>query len=199
MSRFIETIQLLNGELLNLEFHQERFERTRTEALALKRHPQLGEVIQVPPGLELGKLKCRVIYQKEIVLVEYEPYQAQKVRSLKMVYSDSIDYRFKYADRSELELLFQQRGDCDDILVVKKACVSDSFYANVVFWDGLAWVTPDTPLLPGTMRESLLRKGLISECRITKEDLHRYQRFKLINAMNDLQNAPEISMESILQ
>ncbi|MBE9518945.1 MAG: aminotransferase class IV, partial [Bacteroidetes bacterium] len=136
---------------------------------------------------------------KEIELIEFEPYQAQKVRSLKMVYSDSIDYRFKYADRSELEILFQQRGDCDDILVVKKACVSDSFYANVVFWDGLAWVTPDTPLLPGTMRASLLADGLIQESRITPEDLHRYQKLKLINAMNDLRNAPEIPLESIHQ
>jgi len=199
MSRFIETIQLLQGKLQNLEFHQERFERTRLDALGLKSHPRLGEVIRVPPGLEEGILKCRVSYQKEIELIEFEPYQGQKVRSLKMVYSDSIDYRFKYADRSELEALFQQRGDCDDILVVKKACVSDSFYANVVFWDGKLWQTPDTPLLSGTMRESLLRKGLISECRITPQDLHRYQKIKLINAMNDLQNTSEISMESIHQ
>jgi len=197
MSRFIETIQLYNGELLRLEFHQKRFERTRSEALGVKSHPQLGELIRVPPGLELGKLKCRVSYQKEIELIEFEPYRAQMVRSLKMVYSDSIDYRFKYADRSELEILFQQRSDCDDILVVKKACVSDSFYANVVFWDGLAWVTPDTPLLPGTMRASLLADGLIKESRITVEDLSRYLKLKLINAMNDLQNAPEISLESI--
>ena len=197
MSRFIETIQLLNGELLNLEFHQERFERTRSEALALKRHPQLAELIQVPPGLEQGILKCRVSYQKEIELIEFEPYQAQKVRSLKMVYSDSIDYKFKYADRSELEALFQQRGDCDDILVVKNGKITDSYYANVVFWDGKLWQTPDTPLLSGTMRASLLADGLIQECRITPEDLHRYQKIKLINAMNNLQSAPDIAIESI--
>ena len=197
MSRFIETIQLLNGELLNLEFHQERFERTRSEELALKRHPQLGDVIQVPPGLEQGILKCRVSYQKEIELIEFEPYQAQKVRSLKMVYSDSIDYRFKYADRSELEALFQQRGDCDDILVVKNGKITDSYYANVVFWDGKLWQTPDTPLLSGTMRASLLADGLIQESRITPEDLRRYEKFKLINAMNNLQSAPDIAIESI--
>lgn len=197
MSRFIETIQLLNGELLNLEFHQQRFERTRSEALALKNHPQLVELIRVPPGLEPGILKCRVLYQKEIELIEFEPYTARKVRSLKLVYSDSIDYGFKYADRTELGLLFQERGDCDDILVVKKACVSDSFYANVVFWNGASWVTPDTPLLPGTMRAKLLADGLIQESRITVEDLSRYQKLKLINAMNDLRKAPEIPIDSI--
>jgi 4-amino-4-deoxychorismate lyase len=198
MSRFIETIQLLNGELLNLEFHQERFERTRSEGLGLKSHPQLGEVICVPRGLENGLLKCRVSYQEEIELIEYEPHWAREVHSLKMVYSDTIDYGFKYRDRGELEKLFHQREDCDDILVVKKGCVSDSFYANVVFWDGLAWVTPDTPLLLGTMRASLLAKGLIRESRITPENLYSYQKLKLINAMNDLKHAPEIPIESIL-
>ena len=198
MSRFIETIQLLNGELLNLEFHQQRFERTRLEALGLKSHPQLGEVIRVPRGLENGQLKCRVSYQKEIELIEYEAHQVREVHSLKLVYSDTIDYGFKYRDRGELEKLFHQRGDCDDILVVKYGCVSDSFYANVVFWDGLAWVTPDTPLLPGTMRAFLLAKGLIRERRIMPENLHSYQKLKLINAMNDLSHAPEIPIESIL-
>ncbi len=197
MSQFIETIQVLHGELQNLVFHQERFERTRQIALGLKRHPQLAELITVPGGLEQVVLKCRVIYEKEIVRLEYEPYRAHKVHSLKIVYSDSIDYGFKYADRSELEELFRQRAECDDILVVKQGCITDSFYANVVFWDGTEWITPDTPLLAGTMRSSLLRKGIIGERRITRSDLSGFQKVKLINAMNDLQNAPEIPIESI--
>jgi 4-amino-4-deoxychorismate lyase len=197
MSLFIETIQILHGELNNLVFHQERFERTRLQALRLKKHPLLSEVIQIPTGLEQGIMKCRVLYDKDIVLIEYEPYQVRELHSLKMVYSDSIDYGFKYANRSELEELFRQREDCDDILVIKNGCVSDSFYANVVFWDGEGWITPDTPLLPGTMRASLLRKEEIRECRIRPEDLAGYQKTKLINAMNDLENAPEIPMKSI--
>jgi hypothetical protein len=47
------------------------------------------------------------------------------------------------------------------------------------------------------MRASLLRKEEIRECRIRPEDLAGYQKMKLINAMNDLQNAPEIPMKSI--
>ena len=197
MSLFIETIQVFQGNLLNLAYHQERFERTRVEALGLKHHPRLSEVILVPKRLEQGVFKCRVSYHKEISLVEYEPYQANKVHSLKIVYSDSIDYGFKYADRSELEELFRQRAEYDDILIVKQGCITDSFYANVVFWDGREWITPDTPLLAGTMRSSLLREGIIGERRITRSDLAGYQKLKLINAMNDLQNAPEIPIESI--
>jgi len=197
MSLYIETIQLLNGLLMNLEFHQERLERTRLEAMGLKSHPRLAEVIRVPRRLKQGLYKCRVSYHKEIELIEYEPHIAHKVHSLKMVYSDTIDYRYKYANRTELEKLFLRREGYDDILVIKNGCVSDSFYANVVFWDGKEWKTPDTPLLPGTMRASLLRKGLIRECRITPEVLAGYQKLKLINAMNDLQMAHEISIDSI--
>ena len=197
MSRFIETIQLLKGKLLNLEFHQERFERTRKEVLGLKKHPRLGEVIRIPEGLETGLLKCRLTYHKEIELIEFEPQLVHDIRTLKLVYADSIDYGYKYADRSKLEELFRQRKECDDILVLKIGCLSDSFYANVVLWNGKHWETPDTPLLPGTMRASLLRKGSIRECRITPEDLPAYKVLKLINAMNNMENALEISIDSI--
>ena len=93
---------------------------------------------------------------KNITRIEFEPYVRPAVRSLKVVLSDSISYGYKSADRSALDHLFQLRGECDDILIVKKGCVTDSYYANVAFWDGKHWFTPDTPLLPGTMRASLL-------------------------------------------
>ncbi|MDF1574332.1 MAG: aminotransferase class IV [Bacteroidales bacterium] len=197
MSRYIETIQLSQGTLMNLEFHQERFERTRTEALGLKVHPRLAEVLQVPRGLEQNTYKCRVIYEKEVLRIEYEAYHPHLVRSLRMVHSDSIQYPYKYENRSALEKLFRQRRDCDDILIVKNECITDSFYANVVFWDGKRWATSDTPLLPGTMRASLIKSGLIVESRITRGDLSGYRKLKLINAMNDLENAVEIPIDSI--
>ncbi|MCD4711597.1 MAG: aminotransferase class IV family protein [Bacteroidales bacterium] len=197
MYPYFETIQLLDGELKNLEFHQERFERTRSKALGLKKHPLLGKAVKVPCGLEQGVLKCRVIYEKEIIRIEYEPHRPHEVHSLKMVYSDSIEYGFKYTDRSELEILFNQRENCDDILVVKNGCITDSFYANVVFWDGEGWITPETPLLPGTMRASLITAGAVMEEHITPDDLRRFQKVKLINAMNNLRNGPEIPIESI--
>lgn len=194
---FIETIQLCQGVLLNMEFHQERFERTRREVLGLQNHPRLAELISIPAGLDKGQLKCRVSYGKVVDLIEYEREVMRKVKTLKLVHSDAIDYAYKYADRSNLQDLFQQREDCDDILVVKKNCISDSFCANAIFWDGAHWVTPDTPLLAGTMRAFLLNRGLIREERISPDDLHRFHKLKLINAMNGLDQAPELSIESI--
>lgn len=197
MCRFIETILVNQGAFVNLKFHQERFERSRLEVLGVKTHPLLEDLIGLPRGLEQGMYKCRVTYGKEIELIEFEPHRKYRVNTLKLVYSDSIEYGHKYADRSELKELFEQRDACDDILVVKKTCITDTYIANVLFWDGKEWLTPDTPLLPGTMRASLLFKGLIRECRITVEDLPRFQKLKLINALNDLENGPEVPVDSI--
>lgn len=198
MSPYIETIRLQEGVLWNLPYHQARFERTRSRELGLSSHPRLEEIIQVPEGLEKDYLKCRVLYGEKIDRIEYEPYIRRRISSLKLVYSDKIAYASKYADRSELEKLYAERGSCDDILIVKEGCLSDSFYANAAFWDGTGWFTPDTPLLEGTMRASLLDQGMLREARIRKEDLGRYSKVRLINAMNDLQEGPEISMDQVI-
>ncbi|MBN1984735.1 MAG: hypothetical protein JW761_00460, partial [Prolixibacteraceae bacterium] len=59
------------------------------------------------------------------------------------------------------------------------------------------WWTPDTPLLEGTQRERLLKQGKIRVCRITPENLSKYIKVGLINAMQDLENMPRIAMENI--
>lgn len=198
MSPFIETIRLQEGVLRNLPYHQERFERTRSRELGLSSHPRLEEVIQIPEGLDRGWLKCRVLYGEEIELIEYEPHIRREVSSLKVVHADKISYASKFADRSELEKLLAARETCDDILIVKEGCVSDCSYANTAFWDGRNWFTPDTPLLEGTMRAYLLDQGLLREERIRLEDLGKYIKIKLINALNDLDEGPEISMERVI-
>jgi 4-amino-4-deoxychorismate lyase len=194
MSPFIETIKLLDGELKNLSYHQARFNRTRSELLGLETHPLLISQIPVLNGLDTGLFKCRVLYGKEIERIEYEPHFKLEVNSLKLVASDTVSYGYKYSDRSSLEALYEQRGSCDDILIVKHGCITDSYYANVVLYDGTGWFTPDTPLLPGTMRAHLLEKGSVREARIGPGDLGNFQKIRLINAMHNLEEGPEIDI-----
>jgi len=197
MSLFIETIRLLDGELKNLRFHQERLERTRHKKLGIRKHPLLEELIQIPRGLEKGLFKCRLIYGNEVKRIEFEPYEKRKITCLKVVDSDTITYSYKSADRSELDALFRLRGRCDDILIIRNGYITDSYYANVVFWDGENWFTPYKPLLPGTMRACLLEKGIIREREIILGDLARFQKLRLINAMSDLDEAPEVPVENL--
>jgi 4-amino-4-deoxychorismate lyase len=99
-----------------------------------------------------------------------------------LVYSDNLVYDLKYLDRSCLISLIN-RSSADDILIIKEGCVTDSSFTNIVFTDGKRWVTPDTPLLCGTMREKLLIKGIINTERITVDNIFQFTHFRLINAM----------------
>ncbi|MCA1759522.1 MAG: aminotransferase class IV, partial [Bacteroidales bacterium] len=100
-------------------------------------------------------------------------------------------------DRERLNLLFEKRGICDDIIIVKNGCITDSSFANIVFFDGVKWWTPDTPLLPGTQRAKLLEENKIFECRITPKDISIYSKVGLINAMNDLNEMMQIAIRKI--
>lgn len=197
MSQFIETIKLLNGEIMNLAYHQRRFNRSREQVLGIRGHPRLEQVLAIPGGLDKGLYKCRILYGEEVERIEFEPYHKMEISSLKLLESEEISYDHKYGDRSALTALYAQRGICDDILIVKAGCVTDSYFANVVFWDGQDWITPDTPLLAGTMRASLLDQGMLKEARILTKDLEDFQKLRLINALNDLSGARDIPMEAV--
>jgi len=197
MSPYIETIRIQDGELKNLSYHQARFEWTRRSELGLESHPDLSHTIKSYKGLAHGLVKCRIRYGKEIEGIEFEPYTRRVVNSLKVVEADHISYGYKYFDRTALDDLFTQRGTCDDILMIKNGCVTDSYVANMVFWNGEGWFTPDLPLLPGTMRASLLDLDKIETARINLQDLGLYQKIRLINAMNDLEEGAEIPLERV--
>ena len=198
MYPYIETCRIQDGSLQNLHYHQLRFERTRQEVYGLTEHPLLKNTIQVPDGFGRGIYKCRVTYGLKIDLIEYEPYEISVIKTLKLVHSETIFYSYKYADRTELKALFDLRGACDDIIIVKQGNISDSFSANIALWNGSGWITPDTPLLPGTMRASLLEQGVLAEGRITVEDLSNYQCVRLINAMRDLKSGDCIPIKEIV-
>ena len=199
MSRLlIETIKCLDGKLINLPFHQKRFDHARQECFGSGDSIDLEEVLQVPEETKTGLFKCRVLYSDKIEKIEFHSYTYRQVKSLKLVEDNKIDYHLKFADRKQLSFLFEQRGNCDDILIVKNGCITDSYTANPIFWDGHIWWTPDTPLLPGTQRARLLEEGKIKVCRITREDLTKYSKIGLINAMQDLETMPVIQMERVV-
>lgn len=193
----IETIKCENGRLCNLEFHQNRFSNARKEYFGEIDTILLEKILQIPEDCKAGLFKCRVIYSREIEKIEFLPHSYRTVKSLKLLEDNEIDYHLKYADRERLAHLFEQREDCDDILIIKNGCISDSYTANPVFWDGQTWWTPDTPLLPGTQRARLLKEEKIIACRITPADLPKYAKVGLINAMQDLESMPVIDVFSI--
>jgi 4-amino-4-deoxychorismate lyase len=198
MSQLFETIKCSEGKLFNMEFHQARFEKACREFFGFSTHINLIDSIEIPDFAKSKLFRCRVTYSKQIEKIEFIPHQYRETKSLKLVEDNEIDYRFKFADRERLNLLFEKRGTCDDIIIVKNGLITDSSYANIIFFDGVKWWTPDSPLLEGTQRAKLLRENKISACRITYKDISKFTKAGLINALNNMKEMPEIEIENIL-
>lgn len=197
MYQLFETIKCADGRLENLEFHQARFSHARKLKFDAEDEISLEQQIQLPDFAKTGLFRCRVIYGQQIEKIEFIPHVYRVVNSLQLVVDNNIDYNFKYADRKNLEQLFEKRDKCDDIIIVKNGLITDSFSANLVFFDGKKWWTPDTPLLRGTQREKLLAEGRINETRITLSSLSDFTKAGLINAMSDFEKMPNLEIKSI--
>ena len=146
----------------------------------------LSKTILVPPKAQSGLFKCRILYRQTIDSITFTPYHWQPITSLRRVYCNHIDYAHKYENRDLLQQLAAQRGECDDVLIIKDGLVTDTSYANIAFSDGQRWYTPAHPLLLGTQRQRLLDRGLITETVITEQNLTRYAYFQVINAFHAL-------------
>ena len=183
MYPFIETIRIEDGQIYNLDYHTERFNRTR--AVFWKDSVPLDLREYISPPVSNGIHKCRIVYGKEVEEVTYTPYQMRKVSSLHLIESDTINYTYKSTHREELNALYAQRGMADDILIVKDGYLTDTSIANIALYDGRTWYTPAHPLLRGTKRAELLNKQLIVEKDIAQVHLNDYSHIMLFNAMID--------------
>lgn len=182
MCLLIETIACRKGQLQNVYWHEKRLNSSRKELLRVSEPISLQHILP-PEFTKKGVWKCRIVYKKEIIGISYEPYTARSVQSLALINSN-ISYSHKFEDREELDALFEQRGTADDVLICKNNRITDTSIGNVVLFDGSSWVTPSKPLLAGTMRDSLLQKGVLEEVDITKGMLSNYKKIMVINALN---------------
>ena len=199
MSLLVETIRTEEGRLLNISFHNERMKRSLYGIFGLKNETDLEKLIVVPEFARKGIYKCRVEYDQKIRKIDFFLYKIKPVNSLKLIENNEIDYRFKFLNREAIDRLMANRGECDDIIIIKNGFVTDSSYANLIFMDRSGnQVTPETFLLKGTRRESMLKQGLITEKKINYSDINKYIKVKLINAMiglNDTEGIPVGNIE----
>ncbi|CAG0894140.1 unnamed protein product [Cyprideis torosa] len=178
----------------HMYWHNRRFNGTRKYFFDVSETLDLEKFIQIPPGLPTqGVMKCKLIYDQEIREITYEPYVIRPISSFQLVEVYQTDYAYKRLDRSALEVL-KEGVFADEIIIVKHGNLTDASYANLIFFDGKDWFTPDHYLLNGTMRQHLLNERMIHEKAITPKDLTKYTHFKLINAMMPMDIAPAFSL-----
>lgn len=145
----------------------------------------LNDILRLPDYLDERSYKCRILYRKDIEEVEFLEYKKKQVTSLKLVHSE-IEYNYKFENRDCFKRLLNERGDCDDILIIKENRATDSSYSNIVFYDGEKWFTPKHPLLFGTKRSQLLADNMLFERDIFIDEIKNYEQAGIINAMLDI-------------
>lgn len=175
----LETIRCEGGKAQYLPYHQKRLEES-SRLLDIHKNYDLSTLI-IPPDQEL--YRCRFLYDAKGYAIEYHPYTPKKIASLKLLTSDTIEYSLKYADRNILNTLFEERGECDDVLIVKNNYLSDTTIANIALCIEGKWLTPEFPLLKGTTRERLLDEKFLTPAPLTRNDIARASKVAVMNAM----------------
>lgn len=175
----LETIKIAEGVIANLPYHQDRCDQSRQTLFQSADILNLTSVIQPP---QTGLYRCRILYGEKLHSIEYIPYVQKEINSLKIVPSN-IDYALKYANRDALNTLLQSNKEVDEVIIEKEGYLTDITIANIAFYDGKQWFTPENPLLKGTMRAKLISEGFLQQREIRKKDLNNYTQVALINAM----------------
>jgi len=197
MCLLLETIKTVERNLVNLEYHQKRVNRSIRDLFNKNARVNLAKEIKIPGYLGNGLFKCRVIYDQEIRKVEFLPYKQPEITTLKLVLCNDLDYSYKFENRQIITKLLELKGRCDDILILKNDLITDTSFCNIIFSDGNNWITPSKPLLKGTQREYLLEKDMVSEANIKVSDLYSFNSFKLINAMINFETSQTLPVRNI--
>lgn len=186
MSLLVESIKILNGRCYNLALHEARMNRSRFAVFGMEDRCNLKQFIQIPEAYMHGLVKCRVVYDSQIQEITYGHYQIRTIRSVKIINTENHKYEHKWANRPQLDLLFDQRQDADEIIIVNNGLVTDGYYYNLVFERDGRYFTPKTPLLQGVQRSLLLKRNKIEIRNITKEEIYTYGSVHYINALTPL-------------
>lgn len=199
MYPLFETLCIDNGRIRNAEWHRRRFE---TSYGSLYRHCptySLFDNTHISSEYNTGIFRLRISYNESSTKTEIEPYITKNITRLKVwAVAPSFDYSLKYTDRSVINNLFSQRGNCDDVLIIKDGMVTDTSVCNIVFFDGQKWITPSTPLLCGTARARLLADGTIEERPVAESDIHKFEAFRLINALRHFDTVATTTTDNII-
>ncbi|MDA3906060.1 MAG: aminotransferase class IV [Bacteroidales bacterium] len=197
MSQFIESIRINDGNIDLLDYHNERFNATRKLFFCVDDEWDLEHFIQIPEVYKKGLVKCRIVYDIGIREMKFSYYKHQNIKHIKLAKA-SINYEYKYTDRSQLEQLKVSVLPADEVLIVNNGKISDTSFSNIIFLKKGNWYTPDSPLLAGVRREQLLNEGIIEELEIKPAELINFEAFMLINALLDFDENRALPIENII-
>ena len=196
MFQFIESIRVNNRQPENLHFHQLRMNRTLMH-YGKEPYINLHDIFDSKCFDSNTVVKWRIVYNLEqIIDISYTDYSIKTIDSLMLVNLDGRQYDFKFENRDWITSLLNTAGT-DEIIMCADGVVKDASYANIVFFDGANWYTPEDPLLEGTRRAQLLIEGKIQLMDIRLSDLKKFEQVKFINALMSWEESPTFQVERI--
>jgi len=183
MYQFLESICFHSNTYHLLDYHQDRIDRTFREFYPKTPSFKLKRILPSLSGV--NKIKVRLKYNELAHEISFDPYTPKPITQLRAVVSDSLDYPYKFLDRSIFNQLLTSCLENEDVIIVKKGDVTDSTYSNLIFKQKDVWYTPSTYLLNGVKRQDLLDRKLIMEKAIQPDVFSEFTEVGLINAMLD--------------
>lgn len=174
---YFETIKCYDTEVYNISYHEKRIISTIGKNINL-----LDYIYPINAQL----LKCKVIYsQDEIINVSFDIYKKRNLKTFKIIIDDTINYKYKYENRNQLNNLFSKKETADEIIMIKNNLITDTTIANIAIFLDDQWYTPKTPLLYGTTRQRYIDNGKLKEKDIDIDIFKKATKMALLNAMID--------------
>lgn len=184
MYPLLESIRLVDGQLYNIPYHQMRMNYSYLNYYDKHCTLHLKEILKEVQLPQSGIFKIRFLYNNDTYDVEIHEYIPKKIKTIQLVFDDYIHYPLKFTERTPINNLLQLKNKCDDILIVRHHKITDSSYTNIILrGKDEIWYTPESCLLKGTQRASLIRENRLIVKDISVADLHDYTHFMLINSM----------------
>ncbi len=195
MSLLFETLKCQNRQLHNVQYHDNRVKLSRENLLGISGSFDFENTIEIPDWVGEGLYRCRVSYAKNIEKVEFFAYEYKHPKIIQLHENQTFSYGFKYENRCKFSDLLKVYPMADDVIITQNNCLTDATYANVAFYDGSQWFTPNTYLLAGTKRSYMIDNQILTELKITFSDVIKFQKIALINAMRGLELAYRFSFD----
>lgn len=177
---FFEDIKVFNRKIYNLEYHEASIKNT------IKMMPKFDINQELSNIEDDGVLKAIISYNQKGELTDKKiiPYMKRNIKSFTFIEANNLKYDFKYTKKTPISDLLEG-ANSDDIIIIKNGFITDTSDSNIAILLGRKWVTPRNPLIYGTTRARLLKRNLIVEKDITKDDILHSKGFAILNAMDD--------------
>jgi 4-amino-4-deoxychorismate lyase len=190
MPQFFETIKVLEGIPLNIEYHLRR-------VVATAKHFNLQYIAKEFENtlanfkIENNEVyKLRIDYTEKIEKIDVQKYHFTNPKFYKIIDIADYHYNYKFVNRHYLEKIQRNLPENTIAILTKNRLITDSTYANLVLEIDGAYFTPSQPLLQGTKRQQYLDNHRITLRDLTTDDLFKMEKFYLINAMINLEDNP---------